>query len=66
MNVFLFISVLFVLLLLHFIAYPYLRAEEKENKTIFNSNPIYPLQKFLENILLPFIIAGIVYLLGIK
>lgn len=66
MNVFLFINVLFVLVLLHFIAYPYFRAEEKENKTIFNSNPIYPLQKFLENILLPFIIAGIVYLLGIK
>lgn len=66
MNVFLFINVLLILVLLHFIAYPCLRAEDKDNKTIFNSNPIYPIQKFLENILLPFIIAGVLYLLGIK
>jgi len=66
MNILIFINVLLLLILLHFVAYPCLRPEDKDNKTIFKSNPIYPMQKFLENILIPFFIAGILYLSGIK
>ncbi|HFI0321057.1 TPA: hypothetical protein ACGOWI_001874 [Streptococcus suis] len=64
-----FISIWVLLLLLHFVAYPL--QEDKEyiiNLTFRRNNikipPVYPIQKFLENLIIPIILAMIAYFIG--
>ncbi|MBJ7540413.1 hypothetical protein JG537_01575 [Streptococcus sp. SL1232] len=55
-----FIFILGLILFLHFLAYP---KQEGGDSTLIGIKPIYPLQKFLENLLLPFALAALAYLL---
>lgn len=40
--------ILFIVLLLHFFAYPFHEVSEKRIILLFDTRPIYPLKKFLE------------------
>lgn len=69
MNYISFISIWVILLLLHFIAYPLQKDKEYIiNFTIKGNNikisPVYPIQKFLENLIIPIIVAMVAYFIG--
>ena len=69
MNYISFILIWALLLLLHFVAYPL----QKDNKYIIDLTfrgknikipPVYPIQKFLENLIIPIIVAMVAYFIG--
>ncbi|SFF73919.1 hypothetical protein [Streptococcus equinus] len=61
MSLIVFLIVVLLILFLHLLAYP--RREGGDKTYIPKLEPIFPLQKFLENVLLPFVLAALAYLL---
>ena len=64
-----FISIWVLLLLLHFVAYPLQKDKDYIiNLTLGSNNikipPVYPIQKFLENLIIPIIVAMVAYFIG--
>ena len=63
-----FISLWIVILILHFFAYPLNENKEENNKDKGKEKliPMYPIRKYLENIIIPVSVLAILYLIGFK